>query len=417
VEIMNRRLIAALGLAFGLLLMSCSKETSTESTDPVDPADPKIGLTETRVTASSNTFGINLFKELVAYKPDQNVFISPLSVAAALTMTYNGAGGNTEEEMKQTLGYSGLSDQEINESFRDLVFYLTQLDSSVSVEIANSIWYRMSFAFKEEFLNLNRQYFAAEVAGLDFNDETSADVINDWVDESTHGKIDNIVKKPIPPEMVMYLINAVYFKGTWTYQFHDSLTTDGEFNLPDGTKKPVRLMFQGAEMSYFEDSAVQMVDLPYGDEKFSMTVILPRPGTDINTFVGQLDEEALDSRLGALSSTEGTLYLPRFTVEYEERLNDVLQAMGIEDAFTHSADFSGMRDAKDVYISLVKHKSLLEVNEEGTVAAAVTVVGVGVTSVGPEPFAMMVDRPFVLMIRERESGVVLFIGMIANPGA
>ena len=271
----------------------------------------------------------------------------------------------------------------------------------------------------QPFLDINREYFDAEVAGLNFRSSGAVDIINDWVKDKTHDKIDGIVNPPIPPEMMMYLLNAIYFKGSWTHKFDSLATQDDFFALPDGDSTAVRMMQKTREYGYHEDSAVQMISLPYGAKHFDMVVMLPRPGIDINDFVAGLTPDSLHWKLRILNDRKGTIRLPRFKVEFETTLNNVLQELGIRQAFSaDSADFFGISD-DTLFISEVKHKSFVEVNEEGTEAAAVTSIGM-VTSTAFEmprpPFEMVVDRPFVFLIRQQQSGSILFMGRVTDPG-
>ncbi|UCB52669.1 MAG: serpin family protein, partial [Candidatus Zixiibacteriota bacterium] len=235
--------------------------------------------------------------------------------------------------------------------------------------------------------------------------------------ENTNGKITQIVDPPIDPLMVMFLINAIYFKGTWTCEFDKELTKDADFFLPNGSRKPCKLMTREDEFRYFENSDFQAIDLPYGDGDFSMIVFLPRRNTNIDSLIADLNQENWDRWISSFSERKGTLELPRFTLKYELKLNDVLKALGMAIAFQpFVADFSNMCKARgDLYISEVKHKTFVEVNEEGTEAAAVTSVGVAITSVDPTVFWMRIDRPFIFAIRENRSQTLLFVGKIVEP--
>ena len=375
----------------------------------------ELTVAEKRLVQSDNKFGLKLFKEIIEEEGDKNVFISPLSVSMALGMTYNGAKGTTQEEMQTTLELSGLTIQEVNQSYKSLIELLTGLDPKVRFEIANSIWYRQEFSFEEEFIHLNKTYFNAQVRGLDFSDPSAPDIINGWIDEGTNGKIKEIVDE-IDPLAVMFLINAIYFKGSWTERFDESLTADDWFTLPDGSRKPCRMMMQTDDFGYFEDSDFQAVDLPYGDAGFSMTIFLPRPETDVDALIAQFNQENWDYWINSFSKRSVGLYFPKFTLEYELTLNDVLKALGMEIAFEpYQADFTGMyKGPESLYISEVKHKTFVEVNEEGTEAAAATSVEMVLTS-APLSVTMRVDRPFVFVIKENHSQTILFMGKIVEP--
>ncbi|PIP11582.1 MAG: proteinase inhibitor I4 serpin, partial [bacterium (Candidatus Stahlbacteria) CG23_combo_of_CG06-09_8_20_14_all_40_9] len=279
-----------------------------------------------------------------------------------------------------------------------------------------SIWYRQEFSFEEEFINLCKTYFNALVRGLDFNDPNAADTINGWVEENTNGRIKEIVDKPIDPWIVMFLINAIYFKGTWTYEFDEELTKDDWFYLPDGSRKPCKMMEQRSEYNYFSNPDFQAVDLPYGDGDFSMTVFLPHPQKNIDSLIAEFNEENWDNWINSFSKDSGDIYIPKFTLEYGIKLNDVLKALGMGIAFDpYQADFTKMYKPGGIWIGEVKHKTFVEVNEEGTEAAAVTSVEIELGTGGPSGFYMRVDRPFVFVIRENKSQAILFMGKIVEP--
>ncbi len=409
---MNGKLTLIGVLLIALVFVYCTTKNpvTDNQADPHGPAWYAKGLVD-----SDNRFGIKLFKEIVEEEGDTNIFISPLSVSMALGMTYNGADGTTKQAMEKTLELSGLTVEEINLSYKNLIRLLTELDPKVRFGIANSIWYRDSTALPEqEFLDVCVEYFDALVRGLDFNDPFAADTINAWIDEKTDGKIQKIVNAPISPLTMMFLINAIHFKGTWTYQFDPNDTQDDLFKRSSGTSVTCKMMEQRGFFKYYAGRGFHAVDLPYGDGSFSMTVFLPYWGGDVDDLVARLDPDSLDYWLGCFSSDSGDVYLPRFKLEYGLTMNRVLTALGMGIAFDPAADFSKMYKNVDVWIDSVKHKTFVEVNEEGTEAAAVTVVEM---TLGPQPpgFWFRVDCPFIFMIRENESGTILFIGKIVNP--
>jgi serine protease inhibitor len=390
-----------------------------------DPLSPKrdtpreLTATEQELVNSYNAFGFNLFREVTSQEEDINVFMSPLSVSMALGMTMNGADGATLEAMKMTLEFSGLTMEEIDQSYKSLMELLIGLDPEVQFQIANSIWYRLGLPFKQEFLDSCSYYFDAEVADLDFARPDAASIINQWVGNHTNGRIERIVNDPIDPLIVIFLINAIYFKGTWTTEFDPGLTAEDLFNLPDGSSVPCKMMQRpGAgkvnEFTYFANSRLQAVDLPYGNDLFSMTIVLPSEDTDIDSLIAGLDENGWNEIADSLSMCEGHLSMPRFKLEYETDLCPVLTTLGMGIAFSGGADFSRMCEGLGIFISQVKHKTFVKVDEKGTEAAAVTVV-TGATGVG-ERFNMVVDRPFLFVIRENHSGTILFIGKIVDPG-
>ena len=407
---MSKRLTLILLVCICIGFMQCS----TRSVPTKHQTSRELTASERHLIESDNKFGLNLFREIIKEEGDKNVFISPLSVSMALGMTYNGANGETQKAMQEVLELNGLTIQEVNESYKSLIELLRGLDPKVQFRIANSIWFRQELSLEKEFINLNRKYFNAEVSGLDFSDPNAAKIINEWVDKNTNGKIKEIVDDPINPLTVMFLIDAIYFKGTWTYEFDKSLTKDDWFILPDSSKRTCKMMEQRGKFQYFENADFQAIDLPYGDGDFSMTIFLPRPQKDIDSLIAEFNQENWNRWINSFSKREGILQFPKFTLEYELRLNEILKALGMAVAFDPlQADFTKMyKGPESLFISKVKHKTFAKVNEEGTEAAAVTSVEMEITSVGP---LMRVDRPFVFVIRENKSQTILFIGKIVEP--
>ncbi len=397
-------------------LCVCSHNPS----QPNDEIQLDLSVAEQQLTTADNQFGLKLFKNLAA-DTDSNIFISPLSVSMALGMTYNGAAGETRAAMHQTLAYGELTTAEINQSYQSLIKALSNLDNKVKFNIANSIWYKEGCELKTEFIETNQHYFDAIVEALDFNSSEVTDIINDWISEETNGKIEELVQPPIDPLTLMFLINAIYFKGNWTYQFDSEETQLEPFYLEDGSEVNCPLMRLKTDFEYFETDQFQIIDLPYGQGTFSMTVILPNSDVHLNSLIQALDTETFHDWLTQLQRQTVNLRLPKFKLEYEKVLNQVLKDMGIAIAFSgDEADFSNMIDLThtplNLYISEVKHKSFIEVDEKGTEAAAATSVEMRCTSVPSEPY-MIVNRPFIFTIREHQSGTILFIGKITNPHA
>jgi len=398
-------------------------QCSDSSTNP-DKEVRELTAPEKSLAQSSNKFGLKLFGEIAAGQQNSNIFISPLSVSMALGMTYNGADGETKDAMEETLELQGLSLEEINQSYQSLIELLTGLDPRVIFEIANSIWYREGFLVLQDFIDLNQEYFDAEVAALDFGSNEAAGTMNGWVDEKTHGKISKIIQPPINPLTMMFLINAIYFKGDWTYQFEKTATKEEDFYLEGGGSDRCLLMSQNEEFSYFSNEMFQAIDLPYGDSDFSMTIFLPQmyAGVTTDDVIAAVNSENLETWLGSFQKREVDLYLPKFELEYKIKLNDVLTALGMGIAFNmYNADFTRMYESEEydqnLYISQVLHKTYVKVDEEGTEAAAVTVVEMTLTSAQPDtPVVMRIDHPFVFLIRDHHSNTILFMGKIINPG-
>ncbi len=405
---------ASLGLLLPLLLLF---QCSGNATAPEEKIEMQINQTGSQILTANNQFGWKLFSRLVGQEEEQNVFISPLSISLALGMTLNGAAGETRQAMETTLELQGLSPTEINESYRQIINLLLKQDPKVILHIANSIWYRQQFKIKPEFIDLNKKYFQALVRGLDFSDPAAADIINKWVNEQTRGKITQIIDR-LRAEDFMLLINAIYFKGIWTYQFNPKLTREKPFHLYDGSETTCQMMQLEQKLPYLETADFQMVELPYGGQHFSAVVILPRPEKKLPELLPNWDAEQLQQWIQQLHPTQGTLLLPKFELRYQKSLREVLSQLGMAVAFDRGrADFSAMYEGPEkLFLSDVLHKTYLKVDEEGTEAAAVTGVIVGITSVGHEKrFFMQVDRPFLFLIRDRNTGTILFLGQILQP--
>ncbi len=410
------RLVPGLLLLSGLIFWSC-KDISTDAggLDARLPGQP-VNM-EKSVVKAGNSFGFKLFAQLNAATAGKNLFVSPLSVSMALGMTMNGSAGATRDAMGQALEYAGMSQSEINRSYKDLMSYLTGLDPTVLAGIANSIWYCPDLQVEETFKSVNMQYFNAEVTLLDFRRQEAAGIVNGWVSRSTHGKIPTIVPDPIPGEIVMYLINAVYFKGSWKYRFDSAATRDGMFTAAGGTTVPCRMMRQQLVFPYFSLNGIQGIELPYGGGKFSMVVLLPPAGASVDEFAGGLTQADWEGLVSRLDTCEVYLELPRFKVEYEVKLNEILKALGMGIAFTGDADFTGIDKRGNLCISEVRHKTFVQLDEAGTEAAAVTLAGMRTTSGGGGNSipVMILNRPFLYVIREKDSGSILFMGKMANP--
>lgn len=292
---------------------------------------------------------------------------------------------------------------------------LTTLDPKVIFEIANSIWYREGFHVEQEFIDVNKEYFDALVSALNFDDPKSVDIINNWASEKTHGLIEEVIEE-IDGATIMFLINALYFKGTWLYEFDPDKTKSAPFYLSDGSQTEVQMMSQLSEYHYYANEQFQAIDLPYGDEKFSMTLFLPRPGINIDGLISQINNQSWSSRIKGFphEKLKVNLYMPRFTTEYEKKLKDVLTSLGMGIAFDASADFTNINKLGGIWIDDVTHFTYVNVDEEGTEAAAVTVVEI-IRSTSGGPPVMRIDRPFFFVIRENHNDTILFMGKVMNP--
>ncbi len=374
---------------------------------------------EQSIIGASNAFSFALFGQVSAAQPGANVFLSPLSASMSLGMALNGAADSTYDQMRSALQFGNATQHDIDAGYQSLIALLTSLDPAVKMQIANSIWYERTFPFYQSFLDTAKTYFDAEVQPLDFTDASaSLAAVNGWVNTKTSGKIPSILDQ-IQPGDVMFLVNAVYFKGNWRDRFDSTETQDAAFSPATGAPQQVPLMHRQGSMSYTETSTYQAMDLAYGDSAFTMTVLLPKPGTSVDALADSLNPRFWNALIASLGSEPVDLYLPKLNLSYGRQHNDDLKALGMRSAFVPDvADFTRMSSlGKRLYISFVKQKAFVNVDESGTEAAAATVTGVTVTAV-QQPVVMRVDRPYLFVIRERLSGTLLFMAKIASmPGA
>jgi serpin B len=396
-------------------LAACQSDSDDESSNGELPKAEPIRLELAEKVSTDNTFALDLFRTTCQYaKSTDNVFISPLSVSMALNMTANGAQGATKDEILTALRAGDYSMDDVNEYSRSLRTALMEVDPSTEFAVANSIWYRQGFPVKAPFIDVNRTNYDAEVREIDFSSPAAVTQINGWCARNTKDKITEIIDG-IDDDVVMYLINAVYFKGIWVSKFDKKETKKEDFHLPDGTVRKVDMMRQQASFNYTTDENAGYLELPYGNQAFSMIVILPHEGKTTDDVTAQLNSERWNGCMERLSSWDVNLRLPRFKAECKYSLEkDILPDMGMTTPFTQLADFSGISD-RATLISSVIHKTYVDVDEEGTEAAAVTAVKMVFTSVSPGPIVFTVDKPFLFAIRERSTGVILFMGRMEAP--
>lgn len=408
---MSTRLVGSLSIA--LVLAACSDGPTAPK--KIDRLPRPLSSIEQQIADGSTGFGLSLLREInEETPPGQNVFISPLSASMALGMTATGAAGATLDSMRTVLGYPDIELQAMDQAYRDLIDLLRGLDPDVDFRIANSIWYRNGFSVEQSFVDATKNYFDAEVAALDFASPEAVNTINDWVKRSTNDKIDKIVDE-IPRDLVMYLINAIYFKGSWTTQFDKSLTHDAPFFMDDGSQPSIPMMSTKGDFRVTSTSEYSAAELPYGGGAYGMIVVVPNQGLSVDSLIARMDAPGWNALLAGLHDASGTVQLPKFRLEWKDSLKAPLIDMGMGIAFSDQADFSGISREGGLAISSVDQKTFVDVDEEGTEAAAVTSVGIGVTSA---PSALLrADRPFLFAIRERFSGTLLFIGKLAVPPA
>lgn len=415
---MNLKITTLIFVTIAAILSSASCEKGNSDLDKELPDPIKIELrgSEAEMVKSDQQFAIEFFANVFneeAAELDKNFMISPLSLSMALAMTWNGADGETKAVMQKVLKLDGYTDQEVNEYYEKLREALLKTDPSTKLAIANSIWTNKNIKIKDDFIRLNNEYFNSTVESVDFSDANSVKLMNKWAADNTNNLIRHVLDKT-NPNALMYLMNALYFKGIWTSEFNSRNTSSKPFYSEDGQTKNVDMMHQKSSFNYNENQTMQIVELPYGNQAFSMIVLLPKEGNKLADVTQELqNSNSWGNLVSGLRSTQVDLYLPKFKTEYSRVLNDVLEKMGMGIAFEPgAADFSRMTDA-DAFISFVEQFTYINTDEVGTEAAAVTVVGIELTSYQPDRTATFnANRPFIYIIRENSTGSILFMGAV-----
>ncbi|MBS1681505.1 MAG: serpin family protein [Bacteroidetes bacterium] len=400
---MNKIFIVAVGL---FTLNGCAYDGETPDNNPnLRP----LSAAEQTVSAANNNFAFNLFQTIRNNSDGSNVFISPLSVTTALAMTMNGACDSTQQSILKVLKFGNYSPQQVDQACKDLTSLLTSMDRTVSLGLANSVWSNQRYSVRDSFATTIKNYFDGTVQGLNFSDPNSAKHINSWIESKTNHLIKNMIESTTEDE-AMLLVNAIYFKGDWSYQFDASKTHSAPFYREDGSSQNVTTMFsKETTVSYFTNSTFELIDIPYGNKQFTMTVLMPYTKHSINEILQQVTADSLNHWLSQTQSTTTQLEIPKFKMSWKKELLGSLINMGMQ-----TSGFPRLfKENLPLQISGVLHQSLIDVNEEGTEAAAATVVTMLVSSAPPK--LTQINRPFLYMIREKHSNTILFMGQMMMP--
>ncbi len=390
-------------------------------------SSPDVAGGDLNTLVEGNTaFAFALYRRLVEQEGGKNLFYSPYSISLALAMTYAGARGETEEQMAEALRFK-LPQEDLHPAFNALDQELAQRGEGAEgkdqegfrLNIANAIWGQEDYEFLSTFLDVLAENYGAGLRVLDFATapEESRVAINDWVSEQTEGKIEDLIPQGLISSLTrLVLTNAIYFNAAWADPFEEESTEEGAFRLLDGSEVSVPMMRQTESFGYAEGGDYQAIELPYDGHELSMVIVLPEEG-ELEAFEDSLDAERLDAILKARERRQVALTMPKFEFEAQFSLAQTLAALGMPQAFTPDADFSGMTGARDLFISEVVHKAFVSVDEAGTEAAAATAVVMVESAMPEEPVEMTVDHPFLFLIRDIESGAILFVGRVVDPGA
>lgn len=398
-------------LILALSLVGCQQ-------DHVNPENRinlrELSANERELITSVNNFSLHLFKEIALKTTSQNLFISPFSVNMALSMTLNGADSTTLQNMQKSLGYDVLERLEINKAFNEFTPFLQQVDRKVNLSLANTVWYNAKLEVHPLFRDMMVAYYQAHVESLDFSSNKAVKTMNKWIEDETSSKVTQLVKE-VKPDEVVYLVSTIHFKGNWTFPFNKEMTKPGNFYFEDGKSIDAEMMFTDkAAYRYYNDSRKTLLDIPYGNLQYSMTILLPHEGDSISGIMQNLTASDLQENLSLTDTVTYDLQMPKFKIKYSTELKDPLVTLGMKEAFNEKACFPGFSSTAPAWISNVLHNASIEVNEEGTEASAAA-GSVIKDQLEGKTQSVSLNRPFIFFIRENHSGAILFAGLLTNP--
>ena len=416
-SLITKRLFVTFLSSF-IILISCEKSvTNVESNDPGELKNITTEVYQKELIDSANRFAFNLFKPILEdIKGSENIMISPFSISSALSMTLNGAANETFEAMRKALKLEGKTIDQINSTYLKLMTDMVPIDKRVVVEIANSVWIEKKLVVKQPFITDLKKWYIAEARDIDVTDPKAVDIVNSWIAEKTHDKITDMLDK-LDDGLAMLLINAVYFNGKWRYQFDKKDTRNEAFYVNPSAPKTVPMMHLEENLKVIKKNNLTIAEIPYGQGNYTMVVVLPDENvTGSEAFkvpTPSIWQEWMDQL--AVNTHKVELSMPRFKYKYKRNLNDDLINLGMEIAFTGNADFSKISN-QGLMISRVLHQIFIETNEEGTEAAAATIVEMITTSANPSSVdKVTLDRPFIYFIRESTTGTIIFMGRVGDP--
>jgi serpin B len=384
----------------------------------VKSEDKDIPL-EGAIVRGNMSFSLDLYSELK--KDEGNLFFSPYSISTALAMTYAGARGNTEKQMAQTLHFA-FEQEELHPAFASIEAILNEVQEKggVQLTVANALWPQKDYPFRKEYLALIKKYYGASITPLDFKSaaEEARQMINDWVEEKTKEKIKNLIPKGMLDRLVrLVLTNAIYFKGNWASQFDKSQTKEAPFYLSPGKPKSIPMMHQKHDFGYAEHEDLQILKMSYVGDDLSMLVLLPKKSDGLKDLEKKLTADNLKKWTKPIFEREVIVFFPKFEMTSQFNLAKTLSSMGMPEAFSGKADFSGMSGTRELFISEVVHKAFIAVDEQGTEAAAATGVVMKLAAIPSTIPVFKADHPFLFLIRDNITGSILFMGRVLDPTA
>lgn len=409
-----KKYIAVLLALITITSAGCSLKIEREIENKYTIQAKELSSPVDKISEANNKVAFKFLNEMVKTHKNENVIISPLSLNTVLALTQNGADGKTKEEMLQSLEMKELDDRTINESYQSVIAHYNSL-KSIEIKMGNSIWMNKGLLVREDFKSIGRNFYEAEISTVDFTKNSATETINKWISKQTAGNIKKIVDR-FDRNTSMALINTVYFKGKWSKSFNEKNTSKQKFTSSDNSVKEVDMMKEQLSVDYLNGESFQAIRLPYEDSNFGMYIFLPDKEKSIDNLLNEISFDNWNRWMNKFTRKEAQVQLPKFKIEFEAELNEMLETFGMRSAFTDEADFTKISDKHSLYIDLVKQKCYIDVNEAGTEAAAVTVVTMKETSAAiDKPIDFKVDRSFIYAIADKKTGMLLFIGKIEKP--
>ncbi len=415
---MNRKIkaigiIVIVAIISNIFLCGCIKQSTPNSKQPTPKTDDSEITPEraSSVVNATTQFAFDLYSEFK--DKEENIFFSPYSMSVLLAMIYEGARGQTEEEMGSVLYFPEDNDTRRSD-FVNIYTQINKKDKEYTLHTANALWAHENYQFLEEYLNLIEQYYGGKATNLDFIGETekSRETINAWVEEQTSNKIKDLIQKGDIDQMTrLVLTNAIYFKSNWVKQFDENNTWEQDFKINSEKTVKVPMMSLTENFNYAETDELQILEMPYESEELSMHILLPK-ADNLDSIEASISLEKLNEWKNNFTEQEVYISIPKFKFETKYYMAETLKEMGMSTAFSSGADFSGMDGTNNLFISSVIHQAFIEVNEEGTEAAAATG---GVMVISAPSISFYANHPFIFIIQDRESGNILFLGRVIDP--
>lgn len=409
-----KKLIVLFLAAVMAMEAGCAGKASTKVENKYTIEAKALVIPVDKVSSANNELSFKMLKETYKSYSDKNTVISPLSLSTIMALSQNSASGTTREEMLKALELSGIDDKTINEDYKNIIANFNSI-KDINIKMANSIWFDKTITLKKEFSSIGQDCYEAEINSVDFGKSKTVNTINQWISDHTAGKIKKIGDH-FDKDTVMALINTIYFKGDWFTPFESELTSKQSFKIGDGSTKEVDMMRNNLTLEYLKGDDFKAIRMPYVDQNFGMYIFLPDESSSVKELMKNMSADNWDKWSKEFNEDKVVVQIPKFHIEFDQELNEMLKSFGMESAFTEGADFSKASDSSKLYISKVLQKGYIDVGEKGTEAAAVTAVMMdGAAPMQEKPKEFIADRPFVYAIADKKTGYIIFIGVVENP--